>query len=160
MALRDSILALAPADDRALLQSPAPISTVPARLICVDHDFAAWPFDEPAVLQALTTWLRGPGRRLVLIGMDYERTALRLPRFARWRRDHDHRMDVWRPTESGVPEALRGLLVGAVAWRWLETNDAQLLRLTDPVHRQAFKTEIADFLQRCEPAWPATTLGL
>ena len=30
----------------------------------------------------------------------------------------------------------------------------------DAVHAHAVQPQIADFLQRCEPAWPTTTLGL
>lgn len=156
-ALRDSLLALAPGGAGAPLLPAHPVAV---QLCCVDRDFAGWPFEAPEVLQALATWLRAPGRRLVLIGVDFETTARQLPRFARWRRDHGHRVDAWRPTESSLPEGLRGLAVGTTAWRWLETKDAQLHRITDPAHRLAFKAEIADFLQRCEPAWPATTVGL
>jgi len=156
-ALRDCLLALAPDITDA---PPAPAHPAPVDLCCVDPDFAGWPLEEPEVLRALTTWLCRPGRRLVLIGDDFETTAMRLPRFARWRRDHGHRIDAWRPTEPGWPDGLRGLWVGTTAWRWLDTQEVQLLRITDPAQRQAFKAEIADFLQRCEPAWPVTTLGL
>lgn len=156
-ALRDCLLALAPGGAAAPLLPAHPVAV---QLFCVHRDFVGWPFEQPEVLQALAAWLRVPGRRLVLIGVDFETTARQLPRFARWRRDRSHRVDAWRPTESGLPDGLRGLLVGATAWRWLETQDAQLLQITDPAQRQIFKAEIADFLQHCEPAWPATTVGL
>lgn len=159
-ALQGSLLALAPLGADGQPAAAVPAHPVAAQIWCVDHDFGAWPLDAPEVLQALTAWLRAPGRRLVLIGVDFEATAQRLPRFARWRRDLGHRIDAWRPTEGGVPDDLRGLLVGTTAWRWLATQDVQLQQITNPVHRVAYRARIADYLQRCEPAWPVTTLGL
>ena len=160
-ALRDSLLALAPASEPQALAGPGPQDVLPPhRVLAIDRDFAAWPFDEPDVLQALARWLRQPSRRLVLIGTDFDTTALRLPRFTRWRRDLVHRIDCWRPVDGLIPEDQRGLLAGDFGWRWLDTRDAQLQGLTDRVQRQAFEVGVADFLQRCEPAWPVTTLGL
>lgn len=126
----------------------------------VDRHFADWPLDEPAVLDGLSTWLRPGGRCLVLVGLDFDSTARALPRFARWRRDWSHRIEVWRPADGLMPAALRGLLAVDGAWQWLDAPDWRLRQVTSPVHLRALQEQVADFLQRCEPAWPATTLGL
>ena len=156
-ALRAALLALAPPLSSAAVAGH-PVQPQP--VWCVDRHFAAWPLEDVAVQQALAAWLRSPGRSLHFIGLDFEATARHLPRFVRWRRDHAHHIDAWRPSDGELPSGLRGLLAGTTLWQWQETRDQQLLRITNPVQLVSFKTEIADFLQRCVPAWPVTTLGL
>lgn len=154
---------------QALLNFTAPESTAnntaappqrPRQAWLVDRHFADWPLDEPAVLDGLSAWLRPGGRCLVLVGLDFDSTARALPRFARWRRDWSHRLEVWRPVDGLLPAAMRGLVVAGVAWQWLDAPDWRLRQLSSPVQIRALHEEVADFLQRCEPAWPATTLGL
>ena len=156
-ALRAALLALAPLPSDAAAVGDA---GQPQQVWCVDRHFAAWPLEDAAVQQALAAWLQRPGRRLHFIGLDFEASARHLPRFVRWRRDHAHHIDIWRPTDDDLPSGLRGLMLGATLWQWQETKDQQLVRITNPVHLVGFKAEIADFLQRCVPAWPITTLGL
>ncbi len=151
--LRQALLGLAP--------SPAPAPWAPARqLWLADPDFADWPLDEPAVLQALSAWLRQGGRQICMAGLDFDTTARRHPRLARWRRDWSHAVAVWGPAEGGLPPPLRGLLAAPLWLQWLDAPDWRLRCFTDAVHARAVQPQIADFLQRCEPAWPATTLGL
>ena len=154
---------------QALLDLGAPESTPadtaaqrqrPRQAWLVDRHFADWPLDEPALLDRLSSWLRPGGCSLVLVGLDFDSTARALPRFARWRRDWSHRIEVWRPADGLLPAALRGMVVAGVAWQWLDAPDWRLRQLTNPVQIRAVHEEVADFLQRCEPAWPATTLGL
>ena len=156
-ALRSALLALAaPASAACRLGDWLP----PQQVWCVDRHFADWPLQDADVQQALAAWLQVAGRRLQFIGLDFETTARRLPRFVRWRRDHAHQVDVWRPSGEDLPPGLRGLWAGPAIWQWQETKDLQLLNITNPVRQAVFKADIADFLQRCEPAWPVTTLGL
>ena len=130
------------------------------QLVCVDRHFGDWPLDDADLLAALTTWLRRPGRRLQLIALDYATTAQRLPRFARWRRDFAHGIEAWQPVEPVLPAGLRGTAAGPVALQWLDRPDLHLRRVLDPLAVAELRHQTADFLQRCEPAWPATTLGL
>ena len=146
--------------------SPSPTAEVmPARqrqreVWLVDRHFADWPLDETAVLNSLAAWLRSGGGRLVLVGLDFETTARALPRFARWRRDWSHRIDLRCPADGLMGASLRGLVAGDVAWQWLDAPDWRLRQLSNPLQRQILQEQLADFLQQCEPAWPATTLGL
>jgi hypothetical protein len=132
----------------------------PRAVWLIDRHFADWPLDDALVLDSLSAWLRPGGRSLVLVGLDFDSTARALPRFARWRRDWSHRIEVLRPADGLLPAALRGLVAADGAWQWLDAPDWRLRQLTHPVRVRALCEEIADFLQRCEPAWPATTLGL
>lgn len=140
-----------------LASSPAP---VPREAWLIDRHFADWPLDEDPVIDGLAAWLRPAGRRLRLIGLDFDASARALPRFARWRRDWSHRIEVLQPSDPQQPLPLRGLLVATAAWQWLEAADARLRRVDSAAQVRAMQEQVADFLQRCEPAWPVTTLGL
>lgn len=153
--LRQALLGLSP---------DAAAGSVPlagTRLLCLaDPDFADWPLDEPAVLAALSAWLRQGGRQLRLVGERFDATASSHPRLARWRRDWNHAIEVWAPSAGRLPPALRGLLADPLWLQWQDAPDWRMRCFTDAVHARAIATQAADFLQRCEPAWPPTTLGL
>lgn len=164
--LRQLLMALAPpaAAVAGDVLAPAP-STGPSlaslrEVWLIDRQFDDWPLDDALVLSALGAWLRQGGRRLQILGVDFNATARGLPRFARWRRDWMHTIDVHRPVDGELPAALRGLLASSVLLQRLDAPDWRVRVITDPVHVRAARTEIADFLQRCEPSWPSTTLGL
>lgn len=156
--LRQVLNALAP------LAEPSPPDTpslAAAREVwLIDHRFDDWPLDDPQVLAALGAWLRQGGRRLQVLGVDFDATARALPRWVRWRRDWSHAIDAHRPVEGGLPPALRGLWLDGLGLQRLDAPDWRLCLFTESVQVCAVQREIADFLQRCEPAWPATTLGL
>ena len=143
------------ADPVASVQ-PAPS----ADLLLIDRDFAVWPLDEPQLLQSLADWMRLPGQRLRIVALDFDALARSHPRFARWRRDWGHRIEALCPADGALPPGLRLLAAGPVVLQWLDAPDWRLRRITDVVQVQSLREQCADFLQRCEPAWPATTLGL
>lgn len=120
------------------------------RIVCCDVDFADWPLDDEAVLQALVAWLKRPQRQLTLLAGRYDELPRRHPRFTAWRRDWAHAVDAWQPPEEEVADGLPSLLVAdcGVAvqlvdrthWRgrfsadrrealvWLDAIDARLQR--------------------------------
>lgn len=145
---------------RQALCAPAGHAPADGRLLLWSHDFSEWPLDEAAVLDALTLRLRAPGQQLVFIAHDYDALARRHPRLNRWRRDWSHRIEAWTPTAPVEGEPAGLLLSGthavqlldAVHWRTRSFSHAPLLR--------AWWAQCDASLQRCAPAWPATTLGL
>lgn len=137
-----------------------PTGPVPKVVLLIDVEFADWPLDEPAVMQALQVWMKPPGRCLRIVGLDFDTVARAHPRFSHWRRDWAHRIEAWRPCNGLWAQELRGLLAGPVALQWLDAPDRCLRRVTGQVQVQALHERSAAFLQRCEPAWPVTTLGL
>lgn len=153
--LRQALLGLAP----GAADGAPPLAGV--RVVWLaDTDFADWPLDEPAVLAALSAWLRQGGRLLRIAGEDFEAMARRHPRLARWRRDWTHASEVWAPSEGRLPPALHGLLAAPLWLQWQDAPDWRIRCFTDATHARAVQAQIADFLQRCEPAWPVTSLGL
>ena len=162
-----SDLARGPADCRAVLHAllcslaaPEPAAPLPSGVLLIDSVFAGWPLDDPAVLQALQTWMKPPGRCLRIVGLDFDAVARTHPRFSRWRRDWAHRIEAWRPSDGLWAPGLHMLLAGSVAAQWQDAPDWCLRRVTEKVQVQALRDRSAAFLQRCEPAWPVTTLGL
>ena len=153
--LRRLLCGLAPPDGAAQV-----FDAIPQEVLLADTCFADWPLDDPAVLSSLAHWLRPPGRRLRLIGIDFEAVAQSHPRFARWRRDWTHRIEVLMPADGALAPGLRLLLAGPIAAQWLDAPDWRLLVVTQPLQVAVLREKCADFLQRCQPAWPATTLGL
>lgn len=131
------------------------------KLVLVDPTFEHWPLDEVALLQTLTQWVRLPDRRLTLLAARFDEVPRRQPRFTAWRRDWAHAVVALQaPQEfaSDLPTVLlddRTLsvhLLDAVNWR----GRAAL----DPRARLLWQEKIDVVLQRSEPAFAATTLGL
>lgn len=130
-------------------------------LLWVDPDFTDWPLEDPQLLAALTTWLRRPLRRLVLLAGGYDALARAHPRFAGWRADWAHAIDARVPTDL-PPSELPTLLLddGPVLlelwdrerWRGRAAQDAAAAR--------AARDRIDAALQRSAPAWPVRPLGL
>lgn len=131
------------------------------RIACISPAFAEWPLDSPALHERLAAWLRLPGRRLLLLAVQYEDLARRQPRFARWRADWSHAIDALAVPEDLAPELPTALV-----------DDADLsLEVLDPAHwrgrarldmrsAHAWRERIDALAQRSEPAWPVRSLGL
>ena len=131
------------------------------RILWVDPDFADWPLDDPALLQALAGWLRRPSRQLVMLAQSYDGFPRRHPRFVEWRRSWAHAIDTRTPEE--VPSSLHPSwaldntkvcveLIDRVHWRGRCTMDVRQSKL---MHEQ-----IDAILQRSSAAFPVTPLGI
>lgn len=129
-------------------------------LTLVDADFSPWPLDDPAVVDALTRWIQLPARRLRLVALRFDLVERHQPRFAAWRKPFAHALECLAPTEVDPTDMPSLLLL-----------DSQCLELLDRERWQArwssgrrtcvLQRERVDALvQRCEPAWPVTVLGL
>lgn len=127
-------------------------------------DFADWPLDEPAVLDALTQWLRPAGRRLTLLARDYEAVQRRLPRFAAWRRPWMHRIAAWRladdqaePQHAAMPAWLWSRTAGV---RWYDNVHWRGLLVQDRAALVQWREQTDALLQHAEAGWPVSPLGL
>ena len=130
------------------------------RLWFTDPDFADWPLDDPALLNALTAWLRLPQRRLVLLAESYDEVVREKPRFVAWRRPWAHAIEAWSPQDlpADLPTWLLddGPVCVAVAdrvhWRGNRAGDAQQAHL---------RRQMVDaLLQRSKAAFQVDNLGL
>ncbi|MDN3921891.1 hypothetical protein [Roseateles violae] len=130
----------------------------------IDAGFVDWPLSEPALLEALSSWARLPGRRLHLLALDYEDLRRRHPRFVQWRAAFGHCVEAraYEPQSGGAGLAA-ALFTGGGALLSLRLFDAQQWR--GSVSREAsdgLRTrEWFDALaQRSSESFAATTLGL
>jgi len=125
-----------------------------------DADFAAWPLDEPGIIELLTRWAL-PHRKLTLIARDFDEFPRRHPRWTEWRRTWSHVVDCRVLDEADAVQPPVILLAPGVI----------TLRLVDPVHpRGSLSREAGDMLrnrelvdavsQRSTEGFPATILGL
>jgi hypothetical protein len=127
-----------------------------------DSDFADWPLGERAVLPLLEAWAYSH-RRFVMLAQHYDAVARQHARFVTWRRQWSHVVECWvLPPEIQAAQAPSFLIAPGVV----------TVRLFDPVlHRGVLELgsgrheretlALADaVLQRSEPGFPASTLGL
>jgi hypothetical protein len=131
------------------------------RILCCDPHFADWPLDDPTLLSSLTTWLKLPQRRLVLLAARYDELPRRAPRFTAWRADWAHAIEAWQPpadVAATVPALLLAdtllsvHLIDAQHWRGRASLEARRAR--------QWCDETDALLQRCEPGFAISTLGL
>ena len=130
------------------------------RVWCTDPDFADWPLGEPALLDQLSSWLRLPQRRLVLLAGGYEALLRCHPRFVTWRRSWTHAIETWSPAET--PGDLPTVLVddGPVVVRLADRVHWRGRAAVDAREAQLWREGNDAVLQRSEPAFPANHLGL
>jgi hypothetical protein len=146
----------------ALLWGMATAQAEGARtIICVDPSFEFWPLGDTDLLTGLGHFLRLPGRRLVLLAASFDDMRRLQPHFTEWRRDWTHAMQCVQAPQELATELPSVLL-----------DDRRVsVRLVDPVHwrgraqqdgraRWLLQEQIDVVLQRSEPAFAVTTLGL
>lgn len=131
------------------------------RIVCVDPDFAEWPWDDAGLLVGLTAWLKRPQRRLVLLAARDDVLPRRCPRFDKWRADWTHAVEGRLAPEEAAADLPVLLcsdrrasvqLLDAEHWRGRSALDARAallwLQALEPV------------LQRSQPGFSVRTLGL
>jgi hypothetical protein len=131
------------------------------RMFWVDPDFAEWPLDDVALLAELDRWLRLPKRSLVLLAHDFDGVSRHRARFVAWYRLWSHAVSAFSPVaeERSVLPCMLLVEGGSVvrlsdAVHWRGQVDA------DPTEVLRRRDQIDALLQRAEPAFASTTLGL
>jgi hypothetical protein len=124
-----------------------------------DVDFAEWPLNEPALIEALTQWAR-PHHRLHLFAQHYDEVARRHPRFVRWRRDFDHVVQAWRATEPDAAAHPGLCIAGDRLLELLDRDHWRAKRSDEPGDARRGREQLDAILQRSTPGFPGTTLGL
>lgn len=130
-------------------------------ITCIDTSFESWPLGDAEMLDGLAAWLRRPGRRLLMLAASYDEVPRCHPRFVQWRRDWTHAMQTLQvPPEfaAELPSLLLDdssvsvHLIDPAHWRGRASLDRRVRWLWQE------KTDVV--LQRSEPAFAVTTLGL
>ena len=126
----------------------------------LDYRFQGWPLNDPAVLDALGAWLRLGGRRVGMVGIDFDAVVRDFPRLVRWRQDHAHGFDAWQPAATERRELPGLLLTGHRAIELLDREHWRARMIEEPAELRLLDEHVVSKLHHCEPAWPVTTLGL
>ncbi|GAB4037826.1 MAG: hypothetical protein Fur0014_05960 [Rubrivivax sp.] len=130
-------------------------------LLWVDPDFEAWPLGEAALLDALTAWLRRPGRRLVLLAARWDRLERAHPRFVQWRPTWSHAVEAREPSDEKA-QALPTLLLddGPIVLELWERDPLRGRAGRDPLAAATARDRIDATLQHASAGWPVKPLGL
>jgi hypothetical protein len=126
----------------------------------VDTDFSPWPLDDIAVVDALTRWIRLPGRRLRLVGQRFDVIQREQPRFAAWRKPFAHAIECWSPTDVDGSDMPSVLLIDATYLALLDRERWQARQSGERRSLVVQRERLDALMQRCEAAWPVTALGL
>lgn len=130
-------------------------------LWCVDPDFGSWPLDDPAWTAGLAGWLRRPGRRVVMLAASWDAVPRTHPRFTAWRRDWVHVLDTRVPPRELAADLPAVLLDdGTVSVALLDRERLLGRASTEARTRWHWWQRLDAVLQRSEPGFPVTTLGL
>lgn len=132
----------------------------PREVLVVDLDFSAWPLGDVDVVEAITQWVRLPGRRLRLLGGRFDIIQREQSRFATWRRSFTHAIECLTPSEVEPADIPSLLLTGAIGLELLDRERWRGLRSEERSWLVAQRERTDALLQRSEPAWPSTILGL
>jgi hypothetical protein len=130
-------------------------------ITCIDPSFESWPLGDAELLQGLANWLRRPGRRLLMLAASYDEVPRCHPRFVQWRRDWAHAMQTLRvPAELAID--LPSLLLDdlAVSVQLIDPEHWRGRASLDKRTRWLWQEKTDVVLQRSEPAFAVTTLGL
>jgi hypothetical protein len=126
----------------------------------VDVDFSPWPLDDGAVIDALTRWIRLPGRRLRLVGSRFDVIQRDQSRFSSWRKPFAHAIECWTPTEVDPGDMPSVLLLDAACLELLDRERWQARQSSERRSLVLQRERLDALMQRCEAAWPVTVLGL
>lgn len=126
----------------------------------VDADFSPWPLDDAAVIDALTRWIRMPGRRLRLVGHRFDVIQRDQSRFASWRKPFAHAIECWSPTDIDAGDMPGVLLLDATYLELLDREQWQASQSSERRSMVVQRERLDALMQRCEAAWPVTVLGL
>lgn len=125
-------------------------------------DYADWPIGERSNVALFEQWAYSH-RRLVMLACHYDEVARRHPRWVAWRRQWSHIVDCRELPPEIEPAQCPGLLIapGVCTLRLFDAlrYRGKLSWGDDLSARDALATADA-LLQRSEPGFPVTTLGL
>ena len=131
-----------------------------ARELCfVDPDFGSWPLEDDGVRSALAAWARLPQRQMLIVAGNFDALPTRFPRFTAWRRIWSHVVEC-RQTDVEASQIPTLLLAGEHSLVLLDRLHWRGHGLSDDAEVGAWREVVDVLVQRSEPGFGASTLGL
>jgi hypothetical protein len=128
-------------------------------IILADATFEDWPLYERAVAESLQQWAKS-GRHMILLAKRYDDVVRRHARFVNWRRTWAHIID------ARACPAADALELPSALWSagWvMERRDVERCNGfcgSEPDRRVLLRQQLAEWLQKSTPSFPASTTGL
>ena len=104
--------------------------------------------------------LQGQPDPLRMVAQDFGALERKHPRFTAWRRDWAHRFEALQPVATSTGDLPTLLLADRQAIHLLDRERWRARWLLQPAERRSWLEQYEAIAQRCEAAWPPTTLGL
>lgn len=129
-------------------------------LVFCDPSFVDWPMGDAAGLQALSAFVRLPGRHLVLIARDYALMRQRFPRFVGWRVTWSHAVTAMEPADEGAEVPCALLADRVIALHIVSADPWEGGWVTDRGRVHALSERVEALKRRSQLAFPVRTTGL
>ncbi len=128
-------------------------------IILSDPDFEDWPLGERVVAQALNDWSK-TGRKLTIMGANYDTVLRRHARFVAWRRTWAHIVEC--RGSAAIPADRIPSALWSPGWTFERLDVQRCIGMagSDVARRVSLKERLNERLLNSSPAFPATILGL
>jgi hypothetical protein len=128
-------------------------------IIMVDASFEHWPLDDAKVLEHLLAFAKKPMRNVLMVAARFDAVQVHFPLFTRWRRDFGH-VIACHQTDIEASQVPTLLLAGEHSVHLSVPSVWRGHRLSEPQSRRDWREVVDALLQRSEPGFASTTLGL
>ena len=129
-------------------------------VVISDANFERWPLGEREVVDALQTWARSGGQRMVIIAREYETLQRLHPRFVSWRRTWAHLIDARLCSRADPLELPSALWTPHWFVVQLDRVRATAVAGSDAERIAALRLRLDEWWLRSTPGFAADTLGL
>ena len=128
-------------------------------IVISDRSFGDWPLGERAVAQSLNDWSRS-GRKLTMLGRNYDEVIRRHARFVTWRRTWAHIVDCRINSAVSADDFPSAVWSPSWVFQRLDLNHCAGISGSEPARRVALRERLDECLRKSSPAFPPTTLGI
>jgi peptidyl-tRNA hydrolase len=124
-----------------------------------DLSFEDWPLGERAVIESLQAWSK-TGRKVTLMAKRFDTLIAKHHRFVNWRKQWDHLIEARGVSSASEEEFPSSIWSPAWVMQRLQRDGCKGVASSEPARRLAAREQLADWLSKSSPAFPASTLGL
>lgn len=128
-------------------------------LVLADATFEDWPLGERSVDESLHAWSR-QGRHIILLAKHYDEVVRRHARFVLWRKQWSHIIDARGSRNADALDFPSAIWTPHWVMRRLDLEHSTGVSGAEPDRRVQLREHLDEWMHKCSPAFPASTLGL